>query len=213
MIKYVIFDMDGVLIDSEIVYMKLLQSFLQENGVFVCLDELHFLVGSSRKIENQFMKAKLRLSDNETKRRKYEFYDRNPVDYLSIRKRYVVELLEYLKEHDIKIALASSSPRDNIEEVLNACKIQSYFSIVASGEDFHETKPNPEIYEYTIKELDANKEEVLVIEDSVYGIQAAKNANLKVIALKDEILQHDTSQADYVIEDLCEVIDIIKREE
>lgn len=213
MIKYVIFDMDGVLIDSEIVYMKLFQSFLKENGVTVHLDELHFLAGSSRKVEDQFMKEKLQISENEAKQRKYEFYDRNPVDYLSIRKRYVVELLDYLKEQDIKIALASSSPRDNIEEVLNACEIQSYFSIIASGEDFHETKPNPEIYEYTIKKLGAKKEEVFVIEDSVYGIQAGKNANLKVIALEDKILQHDTSQADYVIEDLCEVIDIIKREE
>ena len=62
------------------------------------------------------------------------------------------------------------------------------FEIVVSGKEFKQSKPNPEIYEFTVHQMGISKQELLVIEDSTYGILAAKRAGLCVIALKDPLL-------------------------
>ena len=69
-IKAVIFDMDGVLVDSEITYIRLWQTFLAENGVSVSIADLRFLAGSSREIENQFLSKMLHLSVREVEKKK-----------------------------------------------------------------------------------------------------------------------------------------------
>lgn len=205
MIKAVIFDMDGVLVNSEHEYLNLLERFLQENGAAVKREELYFLAGGTRMDEINFMAQKLHLSIDETITRKEAFYNQYPIDYRAIRKEYVVEVLEYLKDRDVKIALASSSPIDNIKDVLKQCEISSYFTQCVSGEMFVRSKPNPEIYEYSTAQLGLNKQEILVVEDSAYGIEAANKAGLKVIALRDPVLQFDVHLADAVIDSLKEL--------
>lgn len=205
MIKAVIFDMDGVLVDSEYEYLKLLEAFFRENGASVKRDELFFLAGASRMDEIRFMAQKLDWSIDETIAKKQVFYDQRPIDYRAIRKEYVAEILAFLKERKIRIALASSSPMSNITEVLAACEIAPYFSQCVSGEMFTRSKPDPEIYEYSVKKLGLKKEEILVVEDSTYGIVAAKRAGLKVIAVWDSVFQFDVSQADATIASLKEL--------
>lgn len=99
---------------------------------------------------------------------------------------------------------------ENIQCVLEECKIKNYFSILVSGEMFVETKPNPEIYNYTVNSMNLDKDELLVIEDSNYGIEAAKAAGLKVAALIDSTFGFDIELADYKIESLKDVIKIIE---
>ena len=142
---------------------------------------------------------------------KLSFYSRHPINYKSIQKPFTKELLSYLKEKDITIALASSSPLDNIEEVLRQCDLTDFFSIIVSGEQFERTKPDPQIYEYTVQQLGVSKEEIIVVEDSEYGIQAASAAGLYVFALLDPILQFDVSKASVAIQSLQEVIHMIER--
>ncbi|MDL2276492.1 HAD family phosphatase [Breznakia sp. OttesenSCG-928-G09] len=209
MIRYIIFDMDGVLINSEIAYLNLFQMFLKENGVHKTMDELHFLAGSSRATEDRYLAELIKQDAKTTNRLKHEFYSRYPIDYNLIKRPYVNEVLQELKARKITLALASSSPIDNIYEVLDACNIREYFSVIVSGDNFERTKPDPEIYEFTVQALHADKQEVLVIEDSVYGIQAGKAADLEVIALLDPILEHDTSSADYQITNLKGIFDIV----
>lgn len=210
-IKAVIFDMDGVLVDSEITYIRLWQTFLAENGVSVSIADLRFLAGSSREIENQFLSKMLHLSVREVEKKKKDFYQKHPINYKNIQKSFSRQLLSFLKEKEIKIALASSSPMENIEEVLLQCDIYDFFSFLVSGEQFEKTKPDPQIYEYTVQQLGLEKEEILVIEDSEYGITSATSAGLTVIALLDPILQFNVSKATYQIKTLKDAINIIER--
>lgn len=209
MIKAVIFDMDGVLINSEIVYIKLLEQFLAESGVFVKREELYFLAGAPRSEDERFLAEKLKMDAKEINMKKDAFFVQHPIDYRSIRKAYVTELLAYLKKRHIMMALASSSTLENIEEVLLACEISDYFAFCVSGDQFVKTKPDPQIYEYCVQQLGYAKHEILVVEDSTYGIEAAKRAGLKVAAVLDPVLCFDVSRADVVMHTLREVKQLV----
>lgn len=204
-VQAVIFDMDGVLIDSEREYLLLLEQFLKANGAAVKREELFVLTGATRMDEDRFIARKLHLPLEEAVMKKQHFYDQRPIDYRAIRKEYVPEVLALFKQHNIQIALASSSPMDNIREVLAACEIESYFTQYISGEMFKRTKPDPEIYEYSVAKLGVDKAEILVVEDSPYGIEAAKRAGLTVVALWDPFFHFDVSPADAVITSLKEL--------
>jgi HAD superfamily hydrolase (TIGR01509 family) len=210
MIKGVIFDMDGVLIDSEVVYRNHLHEFLKNSEVHVEISELNFLAGSSSKVELEYLSKKLNTTIEEADRIRTSYFNGITIKYKEIKKPYVNELLEYLRSNRIKIGLASSSSMENIQSVLDQCQIKDYFSIIVSGEMFKETKPNPEIYNYTVNSMNIDKEEILVIEDSNYGIEAAKAAHLKVAALMDSTFGFDLELADYKMESLKDVIKIIK---
>lgn len=212
MIKAVIFDMDGVIIDSEIEYARLWKEFLKENGVHVSLKELRFLAGSSREQEDRYIARKLNLSVKEAAQEKNNFYQLHKIDYRSIQKKHIHEVLNWLRERKITIALASSSPMSTILDVLYQCELFPYFSALVSGEMFSQTKPDPSIYEYTVKKLNLDKNEVLVVEDSEYGIEAGKNAGLRVTALYDSFMNFDVSKADDVIQDLLDLITLMERD-
>lgn len=212
MIKAVIFDMDGVLVNTEIEYIKQYKTFLEECKVPIQIEELYFLAGSSKKVEHEFLEKITKISMNDIIQLKDKYFALHPLNYSKLTKYYVKEILEYLKEKHIKIALASSSSINNIMDVLEQCDIKEYFSIIVSGDFFQNTKPNPEIYEFTVNKLNIDKKEIIAVEDSNYGIEAAKRANIKVAAVLDPILNFDTQLADYRIKTLEELKDIIEGE-
>ncbi len=107
-----------------------------------------------------------------------------------------------VKKKKIKMAIASSSPMDTINEVVTTCKIESYFDCLISGRDLPESKPNPTIFLKASEQLRIPVEECLVIEDSYNGIKAGKRANMKVLAIKDKRFSQDVSLADDVIYDI-----------
>ncbi|HFM6592159.1 TPA: HAD family hydrolase, partial [Enterococcus faecium] len=122
--------------------------------------------------------------------------------YLDIFPNILIEQLEWLKKKKIKMAIASSSPMDTINEVVTTCKIESYFDCLISGRDLPESKPNPTIFLKASEQLRIPVEECLVIEDSYNGIKAGKRANMKVLAIKDKRFSQDVSLADDVIYDI-----------
>lgn len=213
MIKGVIFDMDGVLINSEVVYRDLFHEFLKSKGIEIEISELNFLAGSCNKVENEYFAKKLNTSINEAAEFKKAYFSKCIVNYEKLKKPYVDELLEYLVSKNIKIGLASSSKMKDIKQVLKECKIKKYFDVVVSGEMFLETKPNPEIYNYSVSAMGMKNEDLLVIEDSNYGVQAGKAAGLKVAAVLDSILKFDVAIADYKVNSLKDVIKIIESQE
>lgn len=213
MIKGVIFDMDGVLIDSELVYCKLSYKFLKSNGIEVEISDLYFLAGSCQRAENEYFAKKLNISIKKADEMKKAFFNEYTIDYAKLKKPYVKEILDYLVSKDIKIGLASSSRMENINQVLEECKIKKYFNIIVSGEMFLETKPNPEIYNYSVDAMNMNKKDLLVVEDSNYGVQACKAAGLKVVAILDPVLNFDVEMADYKVNSLKDVIEIIESQE
>lgn len=211
--NYIIFDMDGVIIDTEPEYRKRTKAFFESLG-FCISEELYDLTcGSNKKHTYELFRSRVEGFDlpyEEYVRRLDAYRMERPVDPTKYVDKTIYPLLEWLKQKGIHIALASSSPKENIVRYLTALKIIDYFELLVSGLDFRNSKPDPEIYCYTIDKLGASASDCLVIEDSVYGITAAKCAGAVVVAKKDDRFGQDQSGADYMIESLLQIESIME---
>ena len=199
--------MDGVIFDSEAIYMQELIEFFKIYNIDLTIDECQKVIGVDSHLFNDIVYS---WWQNKTSKEEFieilnHYYDSIERDYKAILKPHVVLLLKYLKENHYKIALASSSSERLIDKALTTSGIIDYFDLITSGTSFQESKPHPEIYLYTIQQLQVSQEETLIVEDSFPGILAAKNAGIDVIALHDQKYQIDQSLADYIIEDILEV--------
>ena len=212
MIKAIIFDMDGTLIDSEPFYQKILLKCMQELGVPVCAEDLLPLAGANSRVFSEFIDSRIKgiISREEFDKTESDYFKNNPIDFTKLLFHHVHETLSCLKEQGYRLVLASSSKTHEIENVLNQCQLTDYFEFFLSGHMFKESKPNPEIYLVCIQKLGLSAKECIAVEDSEYGIAAAKNADLLCIAKKDTRFGADQSPADYAVDDLLEIIDILK---
>ena len=120
----------------------------------------------------------------------------------------MIGVLERLREMGFKTALASSTSMNGIRKVLSQCEIGGLFDYVVSGEQFRESKPNPEIYLTAMAALDCRPDQCLVVEDSTYGVTAGVAAGACVAARRDSRFPFDQTGAMYLIDSLTEVLDL-----
>lgn len=208
MLKAVIFDMDGVLIDSEIEYLKHSLVFARTKNPNVQLEDLFGMVGSSRADAWGCM-ARAIGNGQSWEELKQEFRESCDIyaqmDYRKIFRPEVPAILKTLHDMGLKLALASSTQLDIIMRVLNENEIAHWFPVVVTGAQFKRSKPDPEIYHFTAGQLDVKESECLVIEDSTFGITAAYRAGMKIAALIDPRFHFDQSLADYRMKTLTEI--------
>lgn len=208
MIKAVIFDMDGVLIDSEIVYLEGDLAFARTKNPAVRLEDLYGMVGSSR--EDAWSCMARAVNNGQTWQELRDEYRASKdifkeIDYRQIFRKEVPGILEELKAMGLRLAVASSTQLDLVERVLQENGIDAYFELVVSGAQFKRSKPDPEIYHYTAGRLGLSEAQCLVIEDSTFGVTAASRAGMRIAALMDDRFDFDQSLADYRMESLGEV--------
>ena len=206
MSKRVIFDMDGVLEESEQFYIHRRIQFFEEKGIVPGSADLLDHVGKTDQGIWEMLIPKDRQLRNSLHEEYKAYRDNHPIDYSQALRPEVPQVLATLKKQGIKIGLASSSARKEINHMLEETGLASFFDYVISGEELMESKPNPEIYLKAAAELGC--EEYLAVEDSVLGIRAGKAANLYTVALKQNY-PVDQSEADVVITDLREIINMI----
>lgn len=108
----------------------------------------------------------------------------------------------------MRLALASSSSHRNIARVLADCGLGGFFEVVTSGEQFHESKPNPEIYLHTLESLGLSAIDCCCVEDSLPGIAAGRVAGLTVIAKREERFGFTQDAADAIIDSIPDVLDL-----
>lgn len=183
MIKALIFDMDGVIIDSEPIHFESDRITMREYGIEISDDVLIRYVG----VTNPAMWAELKelynldssIDELLEKQLKHKF------DLFGTRKLKAIdgifELVNLLKEKGIKIGLASSSPRVFIELILKNLEIIDFFDVIVSGDDVLKSKPEPDIFLRASKLLGVEPKDCMVIEDSEHGVKAAKSAGMKCI--------------------------------
>ena len=212
MIKAIIFDMDGVIFDSETMYINDLIRFFKQHDIEIQVSDCIPLIGIDSKL---YYEQAYTMWDNKTdfltfKKLLQDYFHSLNRNYKAVVRPQIYSVLETLSKH-YKIALASSSRFYTINNALDQVDLKKYFSLIVSGEQFKESKPNPEIYLHTIKELNVNKDEAIIIEDSPKGILAASRAGIKVLALKDDKFGLDQSQADIIIDELNDIIKLIEK--
>ena len=205
-IKAVIFDMDGVLIDSEPVYLHHQYAHLKPSYPWITLESMYPLVGISGQEYMPFMAKLCRRTDDAAFRQEMDAMNAGcQVYYPDILRKEVRPLLHELKQMGLQVALASSSSRECIEQVLTQCKIRELFDCIVSGHEFTRSKPDPEIYRFTMDKLGRRPEECLIVEDSTYGVQAGTAAGGVVAALRDERFPFDQRAAQLHIDSLAEL--------
>ncbi|WP_349667280.1 HAD family phosphatase [Lacrimispora sp.] len=212
MIKAVIFDMDGVIIDSEGVYLEYQLEFAKKKNPNVKLEDLYPMVGATKQECWEVVERVVSNGQTWEELRK-EFRQRDiygEIDYRSIYRLEVTDTLKQLKEAGFRLALASSTHLELVERVLKENGIRDYFEAVVSGEQFKKSKPDPEIYLYTAGQLKLKPEECLAVEDSTIGITAAHRAGLKIAAVIDTRYGFDQSLADYKLNQVKEVLEAVK---
>ncbi len=123
----------------------------------------------------------------------------------------VEQVLKELKEKYV-LAVTTSAIREFAEKILDAHNIKQYFSIIITAEDVKKGKPDPEPYIITAKKVKADPKECIVIEDAANGVQAAKAAGMRCIAIVDKKEDEKKfTQADFIIKDVKEILSILKR--
>lgn len=212
MIKGIIFDFDGVIIDSENKSVKDNIKFLKENGLEnPNIDEVKALVGTTDIDNYKYMQKVLNISYEEAKYKLEEYILAHPYVASELVYPEIYKLLE--KVHGkIKTAIASNSPYAYVSSMLHDGSLEKYFQYVISGRDLGSHKPDPTIYLHTAKVIGINPDECLVVEDSPNGIEAGKRAGMTVVGRYDDFLQLDVSKADYIIKNISEIEDILIKE-
>lgn len=212
MIKAVIFDMDGVLIDSEPANLKIIKDFFAEYGKEADDTYLHSLVGRSIHDTWHITAAAWKEAiEFDAYCALYEQYRKeHPIHYPDILFPEVKEILSWLHNEGYQIAVASSSKLRTIKKVMAQCKLEDQFDLYMSGEMFKKSKPDPEIYIKTAQKLGCEISECIAVEDSKAGIASCLAARMKVIARIDRRFGANPDEADFQVNHLLEIKEILK---
>lgn len=199
-IRAVIFDMDGVLIDSEMIYLEIRHRFALRKNPAIKIEDLYPMVGHIAKHSWSIME-KLVNNGQSWEELRSEYLEATSEDYDSIDFRRAfrpeaADVLETLKQRGYRMAVASSNHLPMIRNILEVNGIIGYFETVVSGEQFKQSKPSPEIYQFTAGKMQLSTWECFALEDSTAGITSAHRAGMTVAALVDERFGFDRTLAD-----------------
>jgi len=208
MITTIIFDLDGVLIDSELYWQKDEMPFLKK--LIPTWNSKHERKIIGMNVDNLYQYL---VSEFKMKVSKKEFlkgYDQLALAIYQKKTQLLpnsIDLLQRLNQEKYTIAMASSSPRHWIDWLLERIDISKFFTLIISAEDSGgKGKPSPEIYLYTAKKLKKNPKECLAIEDSHNGVLAAKNAGMRCIGIRNGFNDdQNLSRCDMIISDFKEL--------
>ena len=209
MIQTVIFDMDGVIVDTEPVHRY---AYFQQFGELeIVVTEEMFTSFTGNSTRNTFQKVK------------DIFQLENDVEDMILRKRTIFNeafdkkedlellagveiLIKDFHKKGMQLILASSASKVTIERVFNRFKLHDYFTHIVSGEDFPKSKPHPAIFEHAASLSVAPKGNCIVIEDSTNGIKAAKAAGIFCVAYNSfHSKDQDLSEADVIINHFSDI--------
>ena len=209
MIKTVIFDMDGVIVDTEPVHHYAYNQHFKQLNIDVSPEMYASFTGNSTKNIFERLKVQFNLSDDvptlvETKRNLFnEAFDSKEDLFLL---DGVEDLIKDLHQNGMQLVLASSSATVTINKIFNRFGLHQYFTHIVSGEDFPKSKPHPAIFQHAAFLAETLPENCIVIEDSTNGIKAAKAAGIYCIGYDSfHSKMQDYSMADRVISNFVEL--------
>lgn len=203
MLKGIIFDMDGVLINSEPQHYEAYVRMLDKFGLTFPYEDYKGFIGSNCAKVNKYIAENFQIHLTPEQIDKEMMKER---DVITETEGYVpvpgaCECVKMLKEQGMKLAVASSSPMEDILAATEQLGIQKYFDELVSGSELANPKPAPDVFLKAIASIGLKPEECLIIEDSGNGVRAGKAAGCAVLAFYNpDSGNQDLSPADYVFE-------------
>jgi HAD superfamily hydrolase (TIGR01509 family) len=204
----IIFDMDGVLFDSEPVHARFEQNMFCEMKIKISDYQKKKLIGMGVKKMWQMLKVSFDIKDSlediikndrDKRIRFFKEYEPNAMPGAE-------ELLKRLKSERFRMAVASSSQTDLIDLLLTRSGFRNFFEISISEDLVSKGKPDPDIFIHTAAKMNADPKYCIVIEDSENGVYAAKAAGMKCIGFNGmHIISQDIALADIVVDNLRKI--------
>ncbi len=192
--KGIIFDMDGTIVDSLPYHYKAWKIFFKENKVENFSEKLKDYKGGgtldllTKVLGNNFSKKELKSMVDDKEIIFRDIYKDNVIPIEGF-----IQMLESIKSQKILVGLASNAIRKNVKMILNELKIYNDFNSIICGDEVDNGKPNPEMFNKTVKRFKLDKKDCLIFEDSIEGLQGAVNSGIDAIGVKssssDKILK------------------------
>lgn len=207
--QYILFDHDGVLVDTEFWYYKAGERAL--SGIGQVLGKDQYLLDMSHGA-GTWAQAKAAGVDDRTIGRLRKARNAYYQEYLRTEAIEIAGVVEALAElsHHVRMAIVTTSKREDFELIHEGRHIRQYMDFVLVREDYTRAKPDPEPYLTALKRFGAASQEALVVEDSSRGLRSAVAAGIDCAIVHNEFTKsHDFSQARYQIQTLAELKDII----
>lgn len=213
-IKAIIFDMDGVLVDSQSAHIKAERAACEKYGLFVPMSEWKNFYGWKIEEIFAFLKKKYKKSDLPIdkmvnfKKREFKKYNREIIAISGS-----LEFLKFCRKNFSKIALATSTKIVMQKLIFNKYGFYKYFDKITTGDMVKRGKPSPDIYKLAIKKIELKPKECIVIEDAPNGIIAAKKAGCIALGITTSFSRRKllAAKADHVGKDFFELKDYIKK--
>lgn len=208
-LKAVLFDMDGVIVDTEPLHRKSYFRMFDDVGIDVSDSLYNSFTGQAtlpicRTLRDQFELDKKPEDLMALKRKHFKYLFENDSDLALL--DGVHDLIRDYYNNDLTLVLASSASMVNIERIFDRFDLNQYFKAKISGADLKASKPHPEIFIKAADLAGENKENCMVIEDSTNGIAAAKAAGIYCVGFKSpHSANQDYSKADKVIRSFEEI--------
>lgn len=203
-----IFDMDGVIVDSEYTYFKSKTDILHEAGHDVPVSYQYQFMGITSDFMWQIMKEEFNLPQTveeygkEMNRRRDEIIQKDGVQPIA----NVRDLIKRLSEAGFKLGVASASRKEEIIRNLKELGLDSYFTQAVSAEEVEHSKPEPDVFLHTAELLGSKPSDCIVIEDTKNGTRAAKAAEMYCVGFANpDYPAQDLSCADEIIKDFREI--------
>ena len=214
-IKAVLFDMDGLMVDTESLATEAFIHSAKKQGYDMTKEETLLVLGFTTKSIYEFWENYFKNSDVSGKQLVDDHYKyiENILFTIGPRKMtYIEELLKYLKESNYKVAVASSSNMDHIINNMEKTGLKKYIDEFASGAEVENGKPAPDVFLLAAERLGVKPENCLVLEDSKAGVIAGSSAGAKVIMVPDMFKpDEECKERTYrIVGNLGEVISILE---
>lgn len=214
-IKAVLFDMDGLMIDTESLSTEAFINSAKAQGYNMTKEETLKVLGFTKANIYQFWIDYFQGTNVDGKKLvddHYEYIENVLYTVGPEKMPYVEELLKYLRENNYKIAVASSSDTADIKNNLEKIKLEKYIDEIASGAEVENGKPAPDVFLLAAKRLGVDPKDCLILEDSKAGIKAGKASGAMVFMVPDmfTVDKECEDTADRILTNLGEVIGILE---
>lgn len=215
MINGAVFDMDGLMFDSERLVYETWQMMMDELGFEYSLDIFKNTIGLRTDMTESYYNSLYgeRFQYKPLKQKSREIFLKRVTDEGVPIKKGLLDLLEFLKSNGFKIAVATSTSAQTAHKIIKMAGVYDYFDAFVCGDDVKNSKPHPEVFLTAAERLSLSPKECVAFEDSINGIKSAHSAEMTTVMVPDYLqpTQEIIPLIDCLCDDLSQAIDFIKK--